>query len=456
VNEEDSGRWQRLSEHVNALMARTQVPGVALGLLHEDAIQTAGFGLTSVENPLPVTGETLFQIGSITKTFVGTAVMRLVERDQIELDATVRSHLAHFRVRDADASARATIRHLLTHMGGWAGDLFRDTGSGDDALARYVADMAELPQLAPLNTHWSYNNAGFSLLGRILEVVTGQTCEQAIRDLVLDPLDMAHAFFEPAQVMTHRFAVGHQIGADGPAVARPWPLARAAHPAGGLTCSVLDLMQYARLHLGQDSAASAQPLLSAESLAAMQSPQATLWRDKAAWGLAWGIEEVDGARVVAHGGGTNGQISQLALVPARRFALALLTNANRGSALIRKVRDWVLAEYLGLEVRSPEPLEAPPGELAAYAGVYRGYFTDLELGVLGGRLVGQVTYKRGFPDQDAPIQPPPPPAALALCEEDRLLILDGPAKDGLVDIIRQPDGAIGWLRFGGRLHTRQP
>ncbi|MGD8490961.1 MAG: serine hydrolase domain-containing protein, partial [Anaerolineae bacterium] len=197
MNQESSGRWQRLNEHLTALMSRTQVPGVALGLLHDGAIQTAGFGVTSVENPLPVTGETLFQFGSITKTFVGTAVMRLVERDQIDLDATVRTYLPHFRVRDPDASARATIRHLLTHIGGWAGDLFRDTGAGDDALARYVADMAELPQLAPLNTHWSYNNAGFSLLGRILEVVTGQTCEQAIRDLVLDPLDMAHAFFEP-------------------------------------------------------------------------------------------------------------------------------------------------------------------------------------------------------------------------------------------------------------------
>ena len=448
-------RWQRLGEQVCALMARTQVPGVALGLLHEGVVRTAGWGVTSVENPLPVTEGTLFQIGSITKTFVATAVMRLVEQGHIELDATLRTYLPQFQVRDPQASAQATVRHLLTHMGGWAGDLFANTGRGDDALARYVEAMVEQPQLAPLNSHWSYNNAGFSVLGRILEVVTGQTCEQALAGLVLEPLNLTHTFFEPGEVMTHRFAVGHEVGDDGPAVARPWPLPRASHPAGGLACPVQELMRYARFHLGHLGDADAGTLLSAGSLVTMQSPHARVWKEQVAWGLGWGLENVNGVRVVAHAGGTNGQVSQLALVPEHGFALAILTNAGRGSVLVRQVREWVLAEYLDLEIRSPQPLEAPVEELAQIAGVYRGYFTDLELGVLGGRLVGQATYKRGFPDQDAPVQPPPPPASLALCQEDRLLILDGPAQDGLVDIIRQPGGAIGWLRYSGRLHARR-
>ena len=71
-------------------MARYHVPGVALGLIDRGAEHVAGFGLTSVEHPLPVDGETLFQIASITKTLVGTAVMRLVERGQLELDRPVR------------------------------------------------------------------------------------------------------------------------------------------------------------------------------------------------------------------------------------------------------------------------------------------------------------------------------------------------------------------------------
>ena len=87
--------------------------------------------------------------------------MRLVESGVLDLDAPIRNYLPDFRMRDADVTARVTMRHLMTHTGGWEGDYFLDTGDGDDALERYVAAMAELPQLTPLGTQWSYNNAAF-------------------------------------------------------------------------------------------------------------------------------------------------------------------------------------------------------------------------------------------------------------------------------------------------------
>jgi len=111
------------------------VPGVALGILADGEIRTRGFGVTSVDHPLPVTDDTLFQIGSISKTFTGTAIMRLVEQNQLRLDDPIRKHLPAFKVKDADASSRATVRDTLTHMGGWEGDFFDDPSSGDDALA---------------------------------------------------------------------------------------------------------------------------------------------------------------------------------------------------------------------------------------------------------------------------------------------------------------------------------
>ncbi len=208
--------WDRLGALVAQLMDRKQVPGVALGIAHGDETLTAGFGVTSIENPLPVTDTTLFQIGSITKTFVGTALMRLVERGTVDLDATVRTYIPDFQVTDEAAAERATVRHLLTHTGGWAGDFFHGTGDGLEALARYVADMAELPQLAPLGSHWSYNNAGFTVAGHILERVTGQPFEIALLELVLGPLGLEQTFLDPADAMTRRFAVGHQAGDAGP------------------------------------------------------------------------------------------------------------------------------------------------------------------------------------------------------------------------------------------------
>jgi hypothetical protein len=339
-------------------------------------------------------------------------------------------------------------------MGGWAGDFFRDTGAGDDALARYVADMAELPQIAPLGTIWSYNNAGFSLAGHLIEVVTEQSYEAALKDLVLDPLGLAHCFLDPGDVITHRFAVGHSVGDEGAQVARPWPLVRSIYPGGGIVTSVRELLRYARFHLGDGTVDGGTRVLSPESMAQMQARHATVWKEEG-WGLTWGRQEVGGTVQVAHGGGTKGQVSHLALLPEHGFALATLTNADRGGFVTQAVRRWALREVLGIEVPEPEPIESSVEQLAQFAGQYRAFYTDLELGVLGGKLVGQVTYKRGFPSEDVPPHPAPPPASLARCAEERLLVLDGPAKDGQAEVIRRPDGSIGWIRFGGRLHVRE-
>ena len=125
-----------------------------------------------------------------------------------------------------------------------------------------------------------------------------------------------------------------------------------------------------------------------------------------------------------------------------------------GATITDDVRRWALREYLGLEDPRPVPLEVPAEELAQYAGHYQGYYKDMELGMLAGKLVGQITYKRSFPSEDVPTPPPPPPLSLALCEKDRLLVLDGQFKGATADAIRQPDGSIGWLRQSGRLHLR--
>ena len=142
------------------------------------------------------------------------------------------------------------------------------------------------------------------------------------------------------------------------------------------------------------------------------------------------------------------------MVPERGFAVAVFTNAEAGGFVTEQVTKWILKEYLGLEKPDPKPIEASEQELAALVGRYVGDMSDVELGMLAGRLIAQIVYKAAFPSQYSPIQPPPPPATLALCEQDRLLVLDGEMKNETVDVIRRPDGTIGWLRIGGRIHRR--
>ena len=345
MDEQNKARFASLSAFVEKNMTKWGIPGLAIGVLHQGETATAGFGVTNVDHPLPVTDETLFQIGSITKTFVGTAVMRLVEMGKLELDATVRTYLPDFKVADETASSQATIRHLLCHSCGWVGDFFHSTGMGDDALARYVADMATLEQLAPVGTTFSYNNAAFCVLGRIIEKITQKTFEMALQELVLEPLGLANSYLTPGDVMTHRFVVGHRESDNGPQVARPWPIERSCNPQGGIICNIKDLLCYARFHLGDGKSMDGTRLLTADSLAQMQSPQVMIW-EHAHCGLSWGVGQATGERQISHSGGTNGQICQLTFLPEHDFAIAVLTNADEGGKATAAIIDLALKEYL--------------------------------------------------------------------------------------------------------------
>ena len=447
--------WESLVEFAEQQQRKSRTPGIAVGILHNGEVSAQGFGVTNVDHPLPVTDTTLFQIGSITKTFTGTLIMRLVEQGKIELDAPVRSYLPDFRVVDEAVSAQVTVRQLMTHTSGWEGDLFLDTGPGDDALAKYVAEMAQQTQLAPLGTHWSYNNANFALLGYLIEVITGEPYEQVLRRQLLEPLGLDEAFLKPTAVMTHRYVVGHNVGADTIKVMEPWQLSRAVGPMGGLITDVHNLLRYARFHMGDATVATdaSQPVISAESVAAMQTPQVTVWGDEK-WGLTWSVDQSDGITVVQHGGGTTGQITRLMLVPAHNFAIAVFTNAQQGGVAGKAIADKAFELYLGVKRAESKAQERTADELATYAGVYRNAFSEVELGMLNGRLIGQFVAKGGFPTQDTPPAPPPPPMTFGVATTDRLVILDGGAKHQLVDVVRTPDGEIGWLRSGGRLYRR--
>lgn len=445
--------WANFCEFSQQVMTKHAVPGISVGILHHGAVQTAGFGVTNIKHPLSVTDETLFQIGSITKTFTGTAMMRLVEAGQVDLDLPIRTYLPDFAVADETVAAQATIRHLFTHMGGWVGDYFDDTGGGDDALARYVANMVALEQLAPLGTVWSYNNAGFSVAGYVIEKVTGQPFHQALAELVLEPLAMKMAFLNPTDAMPHRFATGHQDGPDGPELAQPWPLARASQAKGGLITHVKDLLRYAQFHLGDGTTPDGIRLLNQKTITQMQTSQVEVWPNRD-WGLTWGIDLIDGVRQVWHSGGTVGQISLLALMPERNFALAVLTNAYAGRIVTEQLRRWALQHYLNLIVEDPEPLTTSETDLVQYVGHYSRPFATIDVGLLGGKLIAQVTNRGGFPTKDTPPRPSPPPMSLGLTGSDQLSVLDGPLQGNRLEVIRQANGDIGWIRFGSRIHPK--
>ncbi|MBX7213971.1 MAG: beta-lactamase family protein [Thermoflexales bacterium] len=450
-----SNAFDSIVQRATARMAETHVPGLAVATLHHGQVEAAGLGVTSVANPLAVTPDTLFQIGSITKTFIGTTAMRLVELGALDLDAPVKHYLPELRLRDAAAEATVTMRHLLSHTGGWAGDYFNDFGWGDDALARMVAACADLPQLTPAGSLWHYNNAGFAMAGLVIQRVTGRQIEDVVRDLVFAPLGLNDSTFWPQEAMVKRFAVGHLVGfgpADVPAVATPWPIGRASHPAGAITSTVMDLMRYSRQHLLALSEGQ-RPALTPESVLRMREPVTVAGGASDAWSLSLSIRYLGGRAIVGHGGATNGFIAEWALLPDEGFAIAVLTNANRGRELTGELVNLALKERFGLEKPPAAHIALSPGQLAGYVGRYDAQLQALDLSVDGaGRLALQVTPHGRFPFPDSPPPPAPPPTWLAFQTPDRAEIMDGPMKGTLIEVLRDAAGGIAWLRMGSRLH----
>jgi CubicO group peptidase (beta-lactamase class C family) len=419
-------------------MAETATPGVAVALLHDGEEHAAGFGATSTENPLEVTPDTLFQIGSITKTFTGTTAMVLVERGELDLDAPLRTYLPELELADAYVAERVTMLHLLTHTGGWAGDYFEDFGAGDDALARMVESLAATPQLTPLGEIWSYNNAGFYLAGRVIEVLAQTTYERAVQELLLDPLEMTNTFFFTEDVMTRRFAVGHHRSDEGqPPVARPWPIGRAHHAAGALASSVRELVRWGRFHMSDG-----EGVLSRATLDEMQRSHLHVGSIFDDIGITWAIANRNGRRVLSHGGGTNGQIAFFGFLPDEGSALAVLTNHQRGAEVVRAA-----TTVFGVGPPDRAAIDVDPAE---FLGVYTSTLFDVELRRDDDGLQLLQTPKGGFPRKDSPPMPAPPPAPVAFYADDRLFVPEGPFQGTEAEFLRDADGRIAWFRVGGR------
>lgn len=435
-------------------MKRNFLPGCAIGVIADGQEFSGGLGVTSVDNPLPVDADTLFQIGSTTKTFTATAIMRLVEMDKLDLDEPIRTYLPDFTMRDREVTAHATTRHLLTHVGGWVGDFFEDTGDGDDALAIYVRKMAELPQLTPLGAVWSYNNSAFSLAGHAIAAVTGKTYEAAMLELVLKPLGLKRSYFFPSLVMLKRFAVGHAVVKEKAHVMRPWAIPRSSWPAGGIAASAKDQLRYASFHLGDGTAHDGARVLTTETMAAMRTPIREGALDRK-MGVSWMIEEMGGVRFVLHGGATFGQLSTFMIAPERKFALVVLTNAGSGGPVMADTIKLALELFLDAKIQTPALLETPEAELTEYAGHYDAALDTIELKVSEGHLVMQVTPHGGFPTRDTAAGPPPPPTRLKLTAPDRVSAIDPPFIGTQAEFLRTPSGDLEWFRYGSRIHRRK-
>ena len=465
-----SPEFRAVAEALVAAMRQSQLPGAALGILTGDREEHATFGVASLSSLRPVTQDTLFQIGSLAKTYTATAIWRLIDEGALALDAPVRTYLPNLRLSDETTAATVTVANLLDHTAGWYGeDDGFDTGSDADALARWVAErLPVLPQLFPCGAFFSYNNAAFQLLGRLIEVATGTSYNEALQRLLLRPLRLEDTLLERDAVLRHGYTDGHIAvpinGRDTVAVQTPLWVPRSVDPAGGIWSTTRDVLRYARLHLGAYGAPERASIVQRASLRRMQEPVVPVPGLPLSMGLDWFSQEVDGVRAIFHNGDTNGQHTVFLAVPERGFALTLLLNGQPGALAEIVALDEALARYPGLERLSGQvgltraslaPEGAPtvaltPEQLAEYAGRYvdPGQAATVRLTANGLEQTVEMTPEPGS-YQPAIGPPPAGPEPIAFLAPDSAVT--GPVR---LPFVRNAIGGVGWVASGFRLRPR--
>ncbi len=374
----DAEHWQR---RLAAVAARHHVPGAALGILRvragrADELVEAAFGVLNKDTGVEVTTDTVFQIGSITKVWTTTVLMQLIDEGVVSLDTPVVEVIPELKLADPDVTKQVTIRHLLTHTSGIDGDVFTDTGRGDDCVEKYVAGLDEVAQNHPLGATWSYCNSGFVLAGRVIEKLTGGTWDKAVRDRIFAPLGLEHSITLPEEALLYRAAVGHVTeGAAEPSRAPVWMLPRSLGPAGLIGSTVGDVLSFARMHLTDGVGPDGTRVLDAASAVAMRQLQTEL-PDKYTLGDSWGIGWIrfgwDGRRLIGHDGNTIGQSAFLRLLPDEGLAVALLTNGGHARDLYEDLYHEIFAELADVDM--PRPLGPPAAPVSVDAQPHVGTY----------------------------------------------------------------------------------
>ncbi len=342
-----------LQTYLDDAVVRHGFPGAAAGVLVEGEVVTAASGVTSIEHPLPVDSHTLFQAGSVTKTFTSAAVMVLVDEGKVSLDDPVAKHLPGLGTLTSLDTDAITIEHLLSHQAGFDGD--HHWCHGADSLAA----IADARRLFEPGTGFSYNNAAFSIAGAVIEKISGQTYTSFVRERFLDPLGMDRACFSADEAITHRVAAPHLILGETKLVLRNvgwqpgWELSRLDVPAGGLIASVEDLLKWCRFQMTGETP-DGKRLIERDSLdrlqAAVVGAEATF--DVA---LDWFVRTASGVKTIEHPGETVGYSTTLVVAPDRGVGVVVLTNAVGGFRLNGEVRRWALKHFADIEESKPEP-----------------------------------------------------------------------------------------------------
>src|SRR6266567_1237248 len=287
-----------IDAYVSAQMQTNHLPGVALGLVHNDQVMhLRGFG-SADQSGRAVTPQTPFTLASVSKSFTALAVMQLVEAGKVKLDTPVQRYLPWFRVADPVASARITLRHLLYHTSGLPTSAC-STDQVTMTLEQFVRSLGTVVLDRPVGSRYEYCSANYDVLGLIVQTVSGQPYGTYVQQHIFAPLQMHDSFASEPEARRDGLAQGHRWFFGVPT---PFDYYNVSNvPAGYLISSAEDLTHYLLAQMNGGRFGSATVLSSAE-IATMHAPAVPREGGRGYYGMGWITDPVGGVPALWHDG----------------------------------------------------------------------------------------------------------------------------------------------------------
>jgi CubicO group peptidase (beta-lactamase class C family) len=383
-------REEPLHAGLARLVAEFRVPGAIVAYWRDGRLSTAAAGVANLNTRDPMTADTGFLIGSITKVWATTVIMGLVEEGVLELDAPIMHYAPDVQFgADKKVAESLTVRTLLNHSSGVdTGDYFVASRDYPDGVEDYIGPIAEARKLTEPATVCSYHNVGWIVAEVILRRVTGKNFHQLLRERVIDPLGLRRTVLSPAEAILHRTAIGSYPTPNGDH--RPTPLF--AYPdawaAAGTTLitTVEDTMRFLRMHLNDGVSIEGRRILAADSATAMRTPTCgDPTEAPSGFGLGWRYTDREGSHVFSHGGGSLGGMTHAMISPAENAAVIAFVNSSRASAIHSAILEMVLPDL-------PSPLAPPVGDirhdvdLRPFVGSYQRKTQRIDISIDGNEL----------------------------------------------------------------------
>ncbi|MFO0937411.1 MAG: serine hydrolase [Gemmataceae bacterium] len=429
---------EKLTPFIEHEVKDKKLPALSIAIVDDQrVVWSKGFGFRDGKQKIPANENTIYRVGSVSKLFTDVAIMQLVEKNQLDLDAPVTQYLPDFKPVVTEADKPITLRMLMSHRSGLireppVGNYFDPTEPG---LAKTVASLNGIPVVYPPGTREKYSNAAIGVVGYVLEKTQKEQYERYVQRKVLEPLGMSHSSFLPTDAVRKNLADAVMWTYHGREFPAP-TFELGTSPAGCMYSTVLDLAKFQSALF-----AGGKGVLKPETIQAMLTPQYAKGNAKRGFGLGFSIGELEGHKQIGHGGAIYGFATNFSALPDQKLGVVVVCSRDVANSVMNRIGDETLKLLLAAKAGKPLPTIAtsepiPAAEAKALVGRYRCDDVYFDLFDSAGELL--LTHSRGG-------------SILRLRKSGKDLIVDDVQEYGFKFVV---DGQT--LKGGTRTFTKEP